>query len=323
MNSRRSRRSDDTDNILPLSPGKRLQKAREALHLSPPDVAARLRMKEGLILAIEDDRYEGISSVYARGYLRSYGRLVGLDPESLIKAYEDIAETDPVPLQPITSPDLREDAAKSENLAHWLGYAAFIILSVALLAWWHGREVEIPQPTSALVPEPGELASGLEADSPSEPASVGSDPSHQVIVLSGETSGSVPDNQNTETSTAGEAAGPRTEDPPGVNPEESGAAGTDLVQLSQQFEAGGPRLVLQLSGDSWNQVIDNQGNRVAHGLARGGQSIQIPGEPPFKAVIGNSSEVTVFYDGRPVDISPFSRGSVARFTLEADGRLSP
>jgi cytoskeleton protein RodZ len=330
MNSRRSRRSDDTDNtgnILPLSPGKRLQKAREALNLSISDVAARLRMREGIIQAVEDDQYEGIPPVYARGYLRSYGRLVSLEPEGLIKAYEDIADMAPESLHPVTSPDLRQAAVQGENLVHWLGYAAFIITSVGLLAWWQSREVEIPQPTSSFVSGAGDPALAQETPSPSaEPGSAGSDSTHEVIVLSGETSPSGSAYQPEEPAQG--TADSQAQDALGVSPEGE-TAGETLAQLSQQTDvnglafAGGPRLVLQLSGDSWNQVIDNQGNRVAHGLAKGGESIQIYGEPPFKAVIGNSPGVTVLYDGKPVDISSFSRGSVARFTLEADGRLGP
>ena len=42
-----------------------------------------------------------------------------------------------------------------------------------------------------------------------------------------------------------------------------------------------------------------------------------------KVVLGNSSAVQVQQAGKPVDLAPFSRGSVARFTLSSDGSLAP
>ena len=334
MTRRRSRYGDETDNVVPLSPGKRLQKARQALNLTSQEVATRIRVQEDVIQAIEDDGYEGIAAaaVYVRGYIRSYARLVGLEPESLIKAYGDISGENPPRLQSVTSPDFREEIRKGAGLAQRIGYAALVIASGALLAWWQSEEVEIPQHTSSLVPELAEPVSEQKSLSlpgvPTEATSAESGPVHRVIMLSGGTASPKPGDQQAGPSPTGEITAPQ---PEGLWPTapESGLLTETPVQSFQSAgasgsaSANGPRLVLELSSDSWNQVIDGQGNRVAHGLAKGGESIQIHGEPPFKAVIGNSPGVTVLYDGKPIDISPFSRSSVARFTLEADGSLSP
>ncbi len=71
-----------------LSPGVVLSKAREKIHLSIEDVAARLRLRGSVIQAIENDDYSKISRhVFARGYLRAYARLVHMDADKVVTLF--------------------------------------------------------------------------------------------------------------------------------------------------------------------------------------------------------------------------------------------
>jgi cytoskeleton protein RodZ len=47
-----------------------------------------------------------------------------------------------------------------------------------------------------------------------------------------------------------------------------------------------------------------------------GSSIDVPGRPPFEVVIGNAAQARLTYNGRPIDLKPFTDSTVARFTLE-------
>jgi cytoskeleton protein RodZ len=40
------------------------------------------------------------------------------------------------------------------------------------------------------------------------------------------------------------------------------------------------------------------------------------GRPPFSLVIGNAQHVHLLYDDRPVDLNPYVKVEVARFTLK-------
>jgi cytoskeleton protein RodZ len=332
MTSWRNRQQEETDVVTHLSPGKRLQKAREALHLSSEEVAAKLRLREGIILEIEEDRYTGLSPIYARGYIRAYARLVGLDPEGLVHAYTDLVGEAPVNLRSVTSPDIRE-AHEEISWGKWAAYTAGVILSAALLSWWQSREIEAPQPISSLAPELPEPAveektlplPELGPGAPEGAASSEPLPAQEEVPSSEASSAVTPAVPTAAPSPAEEMNSPVPETPlteavpEGVSP----PVETPTQPSGSPLTGTGHRLVLELGGDSWNQVFDAQGNRLSYGLAKAGERLELVGEPPFKAVIGNAAEVTVRYDGNPVDITPYSLGGVARFTLEADGSLSP
>lgn len=71
-----------------LSPGSLLSEARKKKNLTIDDVAKELKLSPDYIASIEKDDYSLISSaVYARGYLQMYGRLLGVDRDKLIAAF--------------------------------------------------------------------------------------------------------------------------------------------------------------------------------------------------------------------------------------------
>ena len=330
MTSWRNRQQEETDVVTHLLPGKRLQKAREALHLSSEEVAAKLRLREGIILEIEEDRYNGLSPIYARGYIRAYARLVGLDPEGLVHAYSDLTGEAPVNLRSVTSPDLRE-AREEISWGKWAVYTAVVILSAALLSWWQSREIEAPQPISSLAPEMPEPAveekplplPGLPPGAPEDIAPSETLPAQEEISSSEETSANTQTDPTATPSEAMNSPAPETPFTEAVTEGISPPVETPTQPSGSSLAGTGHRLVLELGGDSWNQVFDAQGNRLSYGLAKAGEHLELVGVPPFKAVIGNAAAVTVHYDGNPIDITPYSLGGVARFTLEADGSLSP
>ena len=72
-------------------PGERLKSAREALGFTPWDIANQLYLAEKVILALEEDDYEtGPGPAFARGYLRSYAKLLRLSPEEIIQSFESL-----------------------------------------------------------------------------------------------------------------------------------------------------------------------------------------------------------------------------------------
>jgi cytoskeleton protein RodZ len=81
--------------------------------------------------------------------------------------------------------------------------------------------------------------------------------------------------------------------------------------------SGAAQLVFRLAGESWIQVRDKAGVVVYTGIGAPGTTRTVQGEPPFAIVVGNATQVTLEYDGRPVDLQPHTRsGGVARMTLE-------
>jgi len=87
--------------------------------------------------------------------------------------------------------------------------------------------------------------------------------------------------------------------------------------------AAQPALSLNFVGNSWVEVRGADGRVLESGeLGTGQQRSYAVGEVS-RVVLGNSSAVEVRNAGRTVDLTPFSRANVARFTLSSDGSLTP
>ncbi|MEO6836128.1 MAG: helix-turn-helix domain-containing protein [Candidatus Tumulicola sp.] len=65
--------------------GERFRAAREARGLSLSDVSEQIRIRSVYLAAIEEERWSAIGApVYTRGFLRTYARFLGLDPEEVV-----------------------------------------------------------------------------------------------------------------------------------------------------------------------------------------------------------------------------------------------
>lgn len=124
--------------------GETLRKAREARGLSLENVAELTKINSRYIKAIENDSFDALpGGIYTRGFLRSYARLLGLDPKELLSGFE---KQDPVEIN-----DLSEDHAPAafnfspkeslsvKNLKKTAYYSAFaVILILAGYLFWAG-----------------------------------------------------------------------------------------------------------------------------------------------------------------------------------------
>ena len=65
--------------------GERFRAAREARGLSLSDVSEQIRIRSVYLAAIEEENWSAIGApVYIRGFLRTYARFLGLDPEEVV-----------------------------------------------------------------------------------------------------------------------------------------------------------------------------------------------------------------------------------------------
>lgn len=81
--------------------GTRLQDARLRAGLSLREVSTRTKIREPLLNAIEREDFERLpAGLVGRGFLRAYAREVGLDPESIVRQFQDQFEAGPTPPEP-------------------------------------------------------------------------------------------------------------------------------------------------------------------------------------------------------------------------------
>jgi transcriptional regulator with XRE-family HTH domain len=152
--------------------GGRLRQARERLGLSRADVAARTKIAERHLGAIEEDRFADLaSSTYAVGFSRAYARAVGLDERDVAQAVRnelDLVEDGDARPQPTFEPG--DPARVPSSRTAWLAGLAALAVIVAVLVFWPGHFFpagSLPDLTSDAPPAP---ARRVAAAAPAPPA---------------------------------------------------------------------------------------------------------------------------------------------------------
>ncbi|MFT4179107.1 MAG: DUF4115 domain-containing protein [Thermomonas sp.] len=80
-------------------------------------------------------------------------------------------------------------------------------------------------------------------------------------------------------------------------------------------------IVLRTRGESWFEVIGTDGASLEKGLLPAGSERRYTAAQVQRLTIGNAAAVELEHRGRPVDLTPFARANVARFTVSSDGSL--
>ena len=141
------RPSDETPVAEPTSgPGHRLRLARERKGLDIPAVAEQLHLPEHLIAALEEDDYAALpGSVFIKGYLRNYARLVDEPVDDILASVRTLHPSDeyqPTFRQGQSGARLRGHrgyrARKRVGPLRILGWLMLLIAAVVLVLWWRG-----------------------------------------------------------------------------------------------------------------------------------------------------------------------------------------
>ncbi|MBF6596522.1 MAG: DUF4115 domain-containing protein [Thermaceae bacterium] len=127
--------------------GQRLREAREAKGLEVAIVAEQLKVRRVILQALEECRFEELPEpALARGYLRRYAQVLGLDPAPLLMMYPaKVAGSPTIVGLPVSGPVPIPSANRS---GLW-----WIILAVLLLGGlgWLGWRSRSPRPAPAAV----------------------------------------------------------------------------------------------------------------------------------------------------------------------------
>lgn len=114
-----------------VSPGAMLQAAREARGLSALDVAQRLYWLPEYVALIERDEFDRLRRpAFARGYVRAYARMLGLDETLVLAGYDEVR---PVPvMSSVRARNPRPLQRTGLGLMLGLGVLALLVLGL----WW-------------------------------------------------------------------------------------------------------------------------------------------------------------------------------------------
>lgn len=140
--SKVNRRSDETQRQFDalMTPGSLLKTARLRRGLSEGEVADYLKILPEYIAVLERDEYTALRSpAFARGYVRSYGRLLGVDQSQLELAFDGLAEPRDGGRNPARSRPLQLQRT-GRGVAVGLG----VLFALVLTLWWLRGDLATP-----------------------------------------------------------------------------------------------------------------------------------------------------------------------------------
>ncbi|AXK65599.1 helix-turn-helix domain-containing protein [Burkholderia sp. IDO3] len=299
--------------------GGRLAQLREAKGWTVDDVSARLKVAPQKLRALEAGDISHLPGVtFAIGVVRSYAKMLGVDPEPFAQALRRERGAPEVDLSmPASSgtdlPRGRVSIPLGGSSRHhpWLWGTAIVVVAVVAVLMWHtggdssswlarfkGGDTEHASAAS--------VAAGSSADEAA--ASGASAAAANEAPAAAVASGVVPQAVASAAPAAAVASQPVV----------AASAAAPAQPASVVVAAGQSMIELKVKQDSWFSVRDKSGKELFSGLVRAGEAKQVAGDGPFKVTIGNKAGLdSVAFDGMPVDPAKYSaaRGNVARFTL--------
>lgn len=301
------------------TPGQLLARAREARGLSRKAAADALNLPLRTLEALEADDYDTLPPLtFVKGYLRAYAQLLEIDPDRLRQALTRLdlerpatgAQQQPGKKAPSVTGSAHSGAMLRgrQVRAGLLGLTSIaVVVVVAVLAWlWlvEGATDDREAPPVAEETEEPTEDRPPEADIV-EPVTPEADPDETVLVPE-------------ELASRDQPATDEGPDVDAAEPAPVPAVDLDVETAPEAVAEAEPTpsaLVLRLSGTTWLEVRDAEGERLMVGNYSGDEVHRLEGEGPFNLVIGNADAIEVEYQGEAVDLAPHTRGNVARLTI--------
>lgn len=270
--------------------GRILSEERERQGLSRTEVAQRLHMSATQIEAIESGEYSRLpQGPFLRGFVRNYGKLLGVDADTLLSQLAQVAPRNAAPDIVVPSQNIRFDPMGERLASPYVkaGVLAVVVVALAFAAmyWWLFIR---PIPSASQAKKAAEKAA---AEAPRGPP-------QQLAAPPITAPDPVPPS-------------PAPTVPEGAEPARNGTSKAETPR-----GAGLRTLRLRFRAESWVEVRDAQGTVLFSRLNAPGSAAEVVGRPPLSVVVGNAPEVDVMYEGRDYPLEPHTKVAVARFTLE-------
>ncbi|AUJ58855.1 helix-turn-helix domain-containing protein [Coxiella endosymbiont of Amblyomma americanum] len=134
------------------TPGTLLREARQAKNLQQDEIAKQMHLSVQWIKNLEKDDYsQAPAIIYIRGYLRSYARCVGLAPEEVIAAFDNLALNETFKQTRTLEKKSMEYKAipvivrstrmiTNRKVIFWVTFLALAVLVALVDIWWHGKK---------------------------------------------------------------------------------------------------------------------------------------------------------------------------------------
>ena len=318
---------------LTVTVGDTLRNARMEQGWSVSQVADKLHLTAQAVESIENNQFERLPGItFARGYVRSYARILGLDADQLVKVFDGSVEHNTA--GSVQSIDRVGEARRVSRgmLQFSLFVVLLIIVGAAYYAWQSfNTEQSIDTSNTALF----DRVEVERADGSMHIQTL-DEPEESVELLVAEVSAESSEDINNETTVDSEqeatnreegqlAATQQTEEQTDAVATESAKFEQSAAAVAQEtatveqetvtLDTGHSVVQMDFNADSWLSVVDAEGVRLYSGTKAAGEQLKVSGKPPINVHLGNAAGVRILYNGEPVDFSSTTSGGVARIKL--------
>ncbi len=314
-----------------VNPGETLRQARESNGWSLAEVALKLNLTTTSLGNLEAGAFDKLPGhTFARGYIRAYAKLLGIDQTVLVQEFDQFTGTDSQGSNVHGLGRIEEPVRVSHTILRIVSLLLLIAVIGGGFVWWQDQasqrskdltsnamehvEVESADGTTQIHPldEPEDQAVAEGQAAPEAPAAA-EQPAPEagtaaataaVPTPAAPAAPAAPTAQAHTPAAAAQAPAPAAPAAPTVAP----PAAPALI-------AGDGHIQITFVADCWTQVTDGNGKVLFSGLKRKGDTLDQGGKPPLTLRLGFARGAQVAYNGQPVDVAPFTSGETARLKL--------
>ncbi|UVK87420.1 helix-turn-helix domain-containing protein [Pseudomonas sp. B21-051] len=330
-----------------VNPGETLRQARESNGWSLAEVALKLNLTVTSLSNLEAGAFDKLPGhTFARGYIRAYAKLLGMDQTVLVQQFDQSTGTDSQGSNVHALGRIEEPVRVSHTILRIVSLLLLVAVIGGGFVWWQDQTSQRSKDVTSLAPEHVEVE-GADGTTQIHPID---EPEDQAVAegqAEGATALALPQSETTAESTGAEPVAPTTAPAapaaampaapvhtpapvvaapatPAPNAPATPAptvtapvvAATPAPTADAAVPAAGDGQVqLQFTADCWAQVTDGRGKVLFSGLKHKGDSVSVSGKPPLAVRLGVARAAQVSYNGQPVDIAPFTSGETARLKL--------
>jgi cytoskeletal protein RodZ len=318
--------------------GRLLVNLRESAGYSLSQNADAMCLSEETLKQLENEEFDSLPEPpYIRGYLRNYAKLADADANELISCYESLRGADPSDLnyhfkssakihsqqKKRMSPVVMQLLFLAILLAGLVGLSMIPAVNQLIKKTWDSFSVQANSPSINNTDNP--LLTGtmpLPTPLPTEALTVENTNNKQATTPdTNDQTGTPSDNNETESGSAATDSSDKKEAPESTSDtstNESIKVGDDNKSeaLIPAATDGSINIKLVFNKEVWMRIRDGKKKTVFEGQNAGGQEKELQLKKPLTFRVGNAQGLSLFVDGKPVDISSYIKGSVANFTLE-------
>lgn len=296
-----------------VGPGLMLSDARKKVSMAVEDIAEKLKFKKCLVENIEQDIFDQkLPATYNRGYLRSYAKLVNIDVDEVLSAYDmlGVAEVQRSEMQSFSN--LTEKQTEHSRIM-WFSYFIVALLLGLMVLWWLQEPAQLTDEGSHKSPQviaQQKVSSNEQKANEQQSTALAKSASAQPENVTNE-----PDKTQIDNTAAEKLFAEQEVNNSKITEVNESTIKAVTPEVIQEAVAELSTAIFTFSGDCWVNIYDATGERIAWGVKKSGYVMTIIGKAPLNITLGKPELAAIVFNDQAIDMSPFNVGNIAKFTL--------